>query len=119
MPMLPWRLRSGRTDPGVTFIHPLGTDHGFPQIANNIYTSIMGGMFSKRELILHAPAVHVYGDAAWSEMTWTFHATTKSRIRGYDKGRESQAYHRNGAWHIFLVHYSGPPVAMPGAPNGF
>ena len=64
-------------DPSATFIHPLGTEHGFKQIADDVYLAIMGNMFSKRELILDDPVIRIYGDAAWSEMTWTFHATKK------------------------------------------
>jgi ketosteroid isomerase-like protein len=106
-------------DLGATFIHPLGTEHGFKQIADHVYIGIMGNMFSKRELILHDPAVHVYGNAAWSEMTWTFHATRKDGTAITTEGRESQVYRKeNGVWRIVLVHYSGPPAAMPIAPNG-
>jgi ketosteroid isomerase-like protein len=104
-------------DPGVTFIYPLGTAHGFQQIADQVYIGAMRGMFSKRELILHQPAVHVYADAAWSEMTWTFHATKQDGSVITTEGRESQMYHKEqGAWRIVLVHYSGPPIAMPVAP---
>jgi ketosteroid isomerase-like protein len=106
-------------DPGVTFVHPLGTEHGFKQIADHVYTGIMAGMFSKRELILHEPNIHVYRDAAWSEMTWTFHATTKDGNTVTTEGRETQVYHKEyGVWRIVLVHYSGPPAAMPNSPNG-
>jgi ketosteroid isomerase-like protein len=106
-------------DPGVTFIFPLGTEHGFKQIADHVYVGIMGNMFSRRELLLHDPIVHVYDDAAWSEMTWTFHATTKDGIAITTEGRETQVYHKeHGAWRIVLVHYSGPPEAMPNGPNG-
>jgi ketosteroid isomerase-like protein len=106
-------------DPGVTFIHPLGTEHGFKQIADHVYIGIMAGLFSKRELILHEPNVHIYDDAAWSEMTWTFHATMKNGTAITTEGRETQVYHKErGVWRIVLVHYSGPPAAMPNGPNG-
>jgi ketosteroid isomerase-like protein len=106
-------------DPSVTFIHPLGTEHGFKQIADHVYIGMMAGMFSKRELILHEPNIHVYRDAAWSEMTWTFHATTKDGSAITTEGRETQVYHKeHGVWRIVLVHYSGPAAAMPSAPNG-
>ncbi len=105
-------------DPSATFIHPLGTEHGFKQIADDVYLAIMGNMFSKRELILDDPVIRIYGDAAWSEMTWTFHATKKDGSDLTTEGRETQVYHEeNGSWRIVLVHYSGPPAAMPSAPQ--
>jgi ketosteroid isomerase-like protein len=104
-------------DPGVTFIFPLGTAHGFQQIADQVYIGAMRNMFSKRELILHQPVIHVYADAAWSEMTWTFHATKKDGSAITTEGRETQVYHKEqGIWRIVLVHYSGPPIAMPMTP---
>lgn len=97
--------------PEVTFIHPRGTEYGLEAVLQNFYGSTMG-TFSKRELLLDRAAIHVYGDTAWSEFQWTFHATVKNG--GPDittQGRESQVYHKeNGAWHIVLVHYSGMPV---------
>jgi ketosteroid isomerase-like protein len=105
--------------PGATFIHPLGTEHGFKQIVDHVYIGMMGGMFSKRELILHDPNIQIYDDAAWSEMTWTFHATRKDGTAVTTQGRESQVYHKeDGVWRIVLVHYSGPPVPIPNAPTG-
>lgn len=113
---LAWEIWSH--GPGVTFIHPLGTEHGFKQIADDVYIGIIGNMFSKRELVLHDPVIHIYGDTAWSEMTWTFHATKKDGSALTTEGRESQVYHKeNGSWRIVLVHYSGPPAAMPSVPQ--
>ncbi len=104
-------------DPGVTFIFPLGTEHGFQQIVDNVYIGAMRNMFSKRELILHQPVIHIYSDAAWSQMTWTFHATKKDGTAITTEGRETQVYHKEGGtWRIVLVHYSGPPMAMPATP---
>jgi ketosteroid isomerase-like protein len=107
-------------DPGVTFIYPLGTARGLQQIEDEVYAGRMGKTFSRRDLVMHDPAVHVYGDAAWSEMTWTFHATMKNGSAVTTEGRETQVYHKeNGVWRIVHVHYSGPPQTMPGAPSGF
>ena len=104
--------------PEVVFIHPRGTEVGFAQVMDNFYTKTMG-TFSERELLLERPVIHVYGDTAWSEMTWTFHATVKNGgPKITTKGRETQVYHKeNGTWHIVHVHYSGPPEA--GALKGF
>ena len=104
--------------PEVIFIEPLGTEHGIEQVKGFV-ANTFGKMFSKRDLNLETPAIHVYGDTAWSDMTWTFHAT----IRGNNQpittqGRETQIYRkRNGAWHIVAVHYSGLPTS--GALKGF
>jgi ketosteroid isomerase-like protein len=97
--------------PDVVFIHPRGTEVGFAQIMEDFYTKTMG-FFSQRELDLENPVIRIYGDTAWSEMTWTFHATVKNGgPKITTKGRETQVYHKeNGAWHIVHVHYSGPPV---------
>src|SRR6266478_346001 len=36
--------------PEVSFIHPLGHEHGFEQIKQNVYTRLMGDTFSERKL---------------------------------------------------------------------
>jgi ketosteroid isomerase-like protein len=104
-------------DPGVSFIHPRGTAIGFEQIRDGFYRDTMG-LFAQRDLTLENPVLHIYGDCAWSEMTWTFHATMKNGQKITTTGRETQIYHReNGSWRIVHVHYSGPPIT--GALRGF
>ena len=97
--------------PETSFIHPRGTELGFTQVRNNFYKLTMA-TFSQRELLLENPAVHVSGDSAWSQMTWTFHATVKgSGQKITTTGRETQIYHKeHGTWRIVHVHYSGPPI---------
>jgi hypothetical protein len=51
--------------PEVTFIYPLGEEHGFDAIEQHVFENVMGGMFSARDLETHAAAVHVNGNAAW------------------------------------------------------
>ena len=104
-------LRVWSSAPEVTFLHPRGTEYGLDAVLKNFYGSTMG-TFSKRELLPDQAAIHVYGDTAWSEFQWTFHATVKNGGPNITtRGRESQVYHKeNGAWHIVLVHYSGMPV---------
>ena len=53
--------------PEVTFIHPLGEEHGRAQIEEDVYRHLMGDTFSERKLIPKDISVHVYGDSAWSE----------------------------------------------------
>ncbi|MGH9866325.1 MAG: YybH family protein [Candidatus Acidiferrales bacterium] len=105
-------------DPGVSFIQPRGTEIGFEQIRDDFYVKTMG-LFSQRDLTMENPVFHIYGDTAWSQMTWTFHATRKAGGEKITtKGRETQIYRKeNGAWRIVHDHYSGPPVT--GAKKGF
>jgi hypothetical protein len=102
--------------PEVSFIHPLGHEHGFDQIKANVYTRLMGETFSERKLTPRDITIHVYGDAAWAEFYWDFNA----RFRKDDKpitthGRETQIYRKfPSGWRIVHVHYSGMPTAQPG-----
>jgi Xaa-Pro aminopeptidase len=98
--------------PDVSFIHPLGHEHGFEQIKQNVYTRLMGETFSERKLTVHDVSVHVYGDAARAEFYWDFAA--KFRKDGSPlttHGRETQFYQKaQGQWRLVHVHYSGMPV---------
>ena len=98
--------------PDVSFIHPLGHEHGFEQIKQNVYMRLMGDTFSERKLSVHDVSVHVYGDAAWAEFYWDFAA--KFRKDGSSlttHGRETQLYCKEqGRWRLVHVHYSGMPV---------
>jgi ketosteroid isomerase-like protein len=97
--------------PEVSFIHPLGEEHGLEQIEQDVYTHLMGETFSERHLEPHDLAVHVYGNAAWAEFLWDFHA--KLRKDGSPvttHGRETQIYRKEKAgWRIVHVHYSAAP----------
>jgi len=99
--------------PDVSFIHPLGHEHGFEQIKQNVYQRLMGDTFSERKLSVHDVSVHVYGDAAWAEFYWDFAA--KFRKDGSPlatHGRETQLYRKEqGRWRLVHVHYSGMPVS--------
>jgi len=105
--------------PEVSFIHPLGHEHGFEQIKQNVYTRLMGDTFSERKLSLRDISIHVFGDAAWAEFYWDFAA--KFRKDGSPlttHGRETQLYQRvQGRWRLVHVHYSGMPVT--GERQGF
>ena len=99
--------------PEVSFIHPLGEEHGRAQIEADVYRNLMGGTFSERKLTPKDISVHVYGDTAWSEFRWDFVAKVrKDGSAFHSQGRESQVYRReNGQWRIVHVHYSGAPVS--------
>jgi ketosteroid isomerase-like protein len=102
--------------PEVSFIHPLGHEHGFDQIKQNVYERLMGGTFSERKLTPRDITIHVFGDAAWAEFYWDFNA--KFRKDGQSiatHGRETQIYRKmQGTWRIIHVHYSGMPTTQPG-----
>ena len=105
--------------PDVSFIHPLGHEHGFEQIKQNVYMHLMGDTFSERKLSVHDVSVHLYGDAAWAEFYWDFAAKfRKDSSPLTTHGRETQLYRKeHGRWRLVHVHYSGMPVT--GERQGF
>jgi ketosteroid isomerase-like protein len=63
-------------------------------------------------------SIHVYGDAAVVEFDWDFVATLRSNGASvHSTGRESRVYikFRDKGWRLVHVHYSGPPVSVPGS----
>ena len=98
--------------PEVSFIYPLGEEHGLDAIDRDVFEKAMGQTFSKRDLQPGELVIHVYGDTAWSEFHWVFHATMrKDGSPMVSKGVETQIYRREqGQWRIVHVHYSGEMV---------
>jgi len=101
--------------PEVSFIYPLGEEHGFDAIEQRVFQNVMGGMFSARDLETHGVAVHVNGDAAWSEFHWVFHATMrKDGSAVTTHGVETQIYRKEALkWRLVHVHYSEDRQAVP------
>ena len=97
--------------PMVSFIHPLGHEHGFEQIKENVYRHLMGDTFSERKLTIRDVSLHVHKDVAWAEFHWDFVAKLRkdgSTITTH--GRETQIYRKlEGTWRLVHVHYSGVP----------
>jgi ketosteroid isomerase-like protein len=94
--------------PDVSFIHPMGHEHGWGEIRTNVYEKTMGELFSQRTLKVKDVVVHVYGDAAWAEFDWDFSATLRKEGSPVTThGRETQIYRRvEGRWLLVHVHYS-------------
>ena len=94
--------------PEVSFIYPLGEEHGFDAIDQHVFQNVMGGMFSARDLKMHDVAIYVNGDSAWSEFHWDFHATLRkdgSAITTH--GMETQVYRKEeGRWRLVHVRSS-------------
>jgi ketosteroid isomerase-like protein len=109
------------TTPEASFIHPLGEESGWNEIAADVYHRLMGQMFSKRSLKLAAePTIHLFGDAAVAEFHWDFAATLRSNGSPvHTMGRESQVYVKvpDKGWRLVHVHYSGPSVQQPSNEN--
>ena len=101
--------------PEVSFIYPLGEEHGFDAIEQQVFQNIMGGMFSARDLEMHGVAIHVSGNTAWSEFHWIFHATMRQEGSAVTThGVETQVYRReSGKWRLVHVHYSEDRQSVP------
>jgi ketosteroid isomerase-like protein len=101
--------------PEVSFIYPLGEEHGYEAIEQHVFQDVMGGMFSARDLETTAMEIHVSGDAAWSEFHWVFHATLrKDQSAITTRGVETQVYRKeSGNWRLVHVHYSEDRQATP------
>src|ERR1700733_14947183 len=101
--------------PEVSFIYPLGEEHGFDAIEQHVFHNVRGGMFSARDLKPRDVEIHVSGDAGWSEFHWVFHATMrKDGTAVTTHGVETQIYRReSGKWRLGHVHYSETPQPVP------
>ena len=101
--------------PEVSFIYPLGEEHGFDAIEQHVFQNVMGRMFSARDLKPRDVEIHVSGDAGWSEFHWVFHATMrKDGTAVTTHGVETQIYRReSGKWRLVHVHYSETPQPVP------
>jgi ketosteroid isomerase-like protein len=99
--------------PGVSFIYPLGHEHGLEAIKTAIYERAMGQRFVERRLTVKDIAIHCYGDSGWAEFYWDFAAKLrKDGSAVATHGRETQIYRKiKGEWRLVHVHYSGMPPA--------
>lgn len=97
----------------VSFINPVGWEHGFAQIKKVVYENLMGRNFARRKLTVHGVAIHVHGDSAWAEFDWDFHAVLRrTGLAVTTHGRETQIYWKiHGDWRLVHVHYSSLPVS--------
>jgi len=93
----------------VSFIHPLGHEHGWEEIKRDIYERLMSQTFSERQLTANDIFVHAYKDAAWAEFNWVFVAKLRSNGSAVKtEGRETQVYRKTAdGWRLVHVHYSG------------
>jgi len=94
--------------PEISFIYPLGEEHGFDVIAQRVFRKVLGGVFSVRDLETHGVEILMNGNAGWSEFHWTFHATMrKDGSAVTTHGVETQLYRKESRkWRLVHVHYS-------------
>lgn len=94
--------------PEVSFIYPLGEEHGFDAIEQHVFQNIMGDMFSARDLQVRDVKIHVSGNTGWAEFHWTFHAVMrKDGSAVTTHGVETQVYRgESRKWRLVHVHYS-------------
>jgi ketosteroid isomerase-like protein len=99
----------------VSFIYPLGEEHGFDAIKEHVFEKGMGRMFTARDLKMYDVAIYVNGDSAWSQFGWDFRATLcKDGSAVSTHGVETQDYRKeNGQWRLVHVHYSEDRQAAP------
>jgi len=99
--------------PEVSFIYPLGEEHGFDAIEPHVFQNVMGGMFSAHDLQAHDLAIHVDGDAAWSEFHWVFHATIRKDGSAVStRGVETQIYRKQAGTCIWFTSIT-PKTTSP------
>lgn len=81
-----------KQDGAVSFIHPLGYEHSFAEVAQHFYLDTMDVLFSKRELIPKHLRCAQYGDTAVLEFEWDCYATARkdgSAVHMRDGNRRS------------------------------
>jgi ketosteroid isomerase-like protein len=95
----------------VSFIHPMGHEHGWTEINNHIY-KFFSEFFSKRKLNITNEHITVYCDTAWAEFYWVFDATFKKDNSPLQtKGIETQIWRKvKKEWRLVHVHYSNMPA---------
>ena len=64
--------------PDVSFINPLGHQHGWEEIKHNVYQRMMRDAFSERKLSVRDVTIHVDANAGWAEFFWHFDAKLRS-----------------------------------------
>jgi ketosteroid isomerase-like protein len=98
--------------PDVSFIHPLGHEHGWQQVQRKFYKDLLGSTFSDGKLKIRESSTPIYGDADWAEFYWDFDAKfAKEGSPITTHGRETQVYQKmKGRWWLVHVHYCGMPA---------
>lgn len=92
----------------VSFIAPSGYYATYQAIRDQLVVGLFGTNFTQRELKKDSLKISVNGDSAWSEFSWTFHATKLDGTPHDTKGRETQIFERSadGVWRLVHIHYS-------------
>ena len=92
----------------VSFIAPSGYYATYHAIRDQLVVGLFGANFTQRALQKDSLKISINGDSAWSEFSWTFHATKLDGTPHDTKGRETQIFERSadGSWKLVHIHYS-------------
>ena len=92
----------------VSFIAPSGYYATYHAIRDQFVVGVFGMNFTQRKLQKDSLKISINGDSAWSEFSWTFHATRLDGSSHDTKGRETQIFERStdGFWKLVHIHYS-------------
>ena len=92
----------------VSFIAPSGYYATYQAIRDELVVGLFGTYFTQRELKKSSLKISLNGNSAWSEFTWTFHATKLDGSSHDTQGRETQIFEKSadGIWRLVHIHYS-------------
>ena len=92
----------------VSFIAPSGYYATYQAIRDQLVVGLFGAYFTQRELKKSSLKIAINGRSAWSEFSWTFHATKLDGSPHDTKGRETQIFEKtaDGSWRLVHIHYS-------------
>ncbi|MBO6003181.1 MAG: nuclear transport factor 2 family protein [Mailhella sp.] len=93
---------------GVSFVAPAGRFKSYEEIRDGLVMGIFARNFQKRSLRKEDLKIHLAGNMAWAEFTWSFDAVTRAGEEVHNRGLETQIMQKDGqgAWKLVHIHYS-------------
>ncbi len=92
----------------VSFTAPAGYFKTLASIRDDFVLGIFGKNFRKRCLRKKELRIHLNGNMAWAEFTWSFEAVKNDGEEVRSRGFETQVLQKDqrGEWKLVHVHYS-------------
>jgi ketosteroid isomerase-like protein len=93
---------------GVSFVAPAGRFGSYEAIRDDLVMGVFARNFQKRCLRKEDLEIHLAGNMAWAEFTWSFDAVTRDGKEVRNRGLETQIMRKDGqgAWKLVHIHYS-------------